>query len=176
MELRHLRNFVALAEELNFTRAAVRLHMAQPALSVQIRRLEKEVGAELLLRAGRNTKLTEAGVVFLQHARQMLAQVPVSIASAQQAAKGEIGQLRIGCSAAAEFRVFPAIVPAFKKQWPNIHLSFRQMGSIAQVDALRRGDLDLAFTWLPIAGSEFDIEELNTEPFIAMIHAGHPLS
>src|SRR6267154_1969654 len=96
MELRHLRYFVAVAEELNFRRAAARLHIAQPPLSVQIRQLEAEVGAELFSREGHKVVLTEAGRVFLEHARQSLVQVNRSITSARQAAKGEIGQLSIG--------------------------------------------------------------------------------
>lgn len=176
MELRHLRSFVVLAEELNFTRAAVRLHMAQPALSVQMRRLEREIGSPLLYREGRGTKLTDAGRVFLQHARQTLADARLCVTSAQLAAHGEMGQLVIGYSTAAEFRAFPAIVPAFKAKWPNVHLSFRQLGVVQQIDGLRRDELDLAFTWLPISTEEFDVAPLIEEPFSVAVYERHPLA
>lgn len=176
MDLRHLRNFVVLAEELNFTRASARLHMAQPALSVQIRRLEKEVGTELLCREGRGTKLTDAGRVFLDHARQTLATARLGIVSAQQAAQGETGHLSIGYSTAAEFRIFPSIVPAFKKRWPNIHLSFHQLGALQQIDGLRREGLDIGFTWLPIPTDEFDVVALANEAFAVVVPSNHRLA
>jgi DNA-binding transcriptional LysR family regulator len=176
MELRHLRYFLAVAEELSFRRAAARLHIAQPPLSVQIRQLEMEVGAELFSRAGHKIKLTDAGRAFFEHARQTLAQVNRSVTAAQQAAKGELGHLSIGCGTAAEFRVFPTIVPAFKRKWPNVHLSFHQLGTMPQIDAVRREELDLGFVWLPISTDEFDVEELSQEPFAALLFANHPLA
>lgn len=176
MDLRHFRHFVILAEELNFTRAAARLHMAQPALSVQMRRLEKEVGTELLCREGRGTKLTDAGRVFLEHARLTLAAAKQSVIAAQQAAQGEIGRLSIGYSTAAEFRIFPTLVPAFKKTWPNVHLSFHQLGALQQIDGLRRDELDVGLTWLPIPTEEFYVVPLTNETFAAVVHANHPFA
>src|ERR1700722_11618252 len=96
MELRHLRYFVAVAEELNFTRAAERLHIAQPPLSVQIRKLEAEVGTPLLERDSRNIKITEAGRVFLEEARHAITHAARGVTLARQAADGEIGHLSIG--------------------------------------------------------------------------------
>src|ERR1700722_13694447 len=176
MEIRHLRYFVAVAEELSFRRAAARLHMAQPPLSVQIKQLELEVGAELISREGHKVSLTEAGRVFLEHARQTLIQVIRSVPFARQAAKGEIGNLSIGYGTAAEFRVFPSIIPAFRKQWPNVHLAFNQMGTVRQIDALRRDEIDVAFVWAPISSEEFDVSELCQETFAALLSTQHPLS
>jgi DNA-binding transcriptional LysR family regulator len=176
MELRHLRSFIVLAEELNFTRAAARLHMAQPALSVQIRRLEGEVGTELLSREGRSTKLTDAGDAFLEHARKSVAHANQSVSAARLAAKGEIGHLSIGYGTAAEFTIFPTIIPAFQSKYPNVHLSFHQLGVLPQIDGLRRGEIDLAFTWLPISTTEFDIQELTKESFGILVHAHHALA
>jgi DNA-binding transcriptional LysR family regulator len=176
MELRHLRYFVAVAEELNFTRAAERLHIAQPPLSVQIRNLESEIGAELLSREARNIKLTEAGRVFLEQARQTLANANRGVTLARQAAKGEIGHLSIGHNRPAEFRVFPKIVPAFKKKRPHVHLTFHSLKMSQQFEALRRDELDLGFVWLPVPTDEFDVQELTKEPLVAMLPADHRLA
>src|ERR1043165_1472907 len=111
MELRQLRYFVAVAEEQSFTRAAARLNITQPPLSVQIQQLEEEVGAALLNREGRGATLTEAGRVFLEHARQALAHAQRAGAMARQAANGEIGHLSIGHNGPAELLILPKIVP-----------------------------------------------------------------
>ncbi|MDB5582294.1 MAG: transcriptional regulator, LysR family [Bradyrhizobium sp.] len=176
MELRHLRYFVAVAEELSFTRAAMRLNIAQPPLSVQIRKLEAEIGTELFLREGRVVRLSEAGKVFLQHARQMLAQARLSITMARRAASGAAGHLAIGYGPAAEFRVFPEIIPPFKLLWPDVHLTFHDLNIPEQIDALRRDELDLSFIWLPVPGDEFDVAALTVEPFVAVLPAGHRLA
>lgn len=176
MELRHLRYFVAVAEELSFRRAAERLHIAQPPLSVQIRQIETEVGAELFSREKRKIRLTEAGRVFLEHARQTLAYVNRSVVLTRQAANGEVGHLSIGCGTAAEFRVFPTLVPLFKKQWPNVHLTFHNLRTPRQIEQLRRDELDLAFAWLPVPSQEFESHALAKEPFVVMLAANHPLA
>jgi DNA-binding transcriptional LysR family regulator len=176
MELRHLRYFVAVAEEENFTRAAARLHIAPPPLSVQIRNLEAEIGATLLVREGRGLKLTDAGRVFLDEARQTLAQASHSAVMARRAASGEIGHLSIGYNTTAEFRVFPKIVPAFKKKWPHIHLSLRSLGVSQQLEALHRDELDVGFVWVPMVTEEFDLQELFKEPLIAALPADHRLA
>ena len=176
VELRHLRYFVVLAEELNFTRAAARLYIAQPSLSVQIHQLEAEVGVELLSREGRNVRLTEAGAVFLAKARQTLAQVKASVTAARRAAKGEIGHLRIGYHPPAEFRIFSKIVPVFKAKWPDVHLTFHNMRVPQQLAALRRDELDLAFAYMPVSSEEFDVQELTQEPLVAVLPANHRLA
>ena len=176
MELRHLRYFIAVAEELNFTRAAARLHIAQPPLSVQIKKLEAEIGAHLFLRKGRNIALTEAGRVFLDEARGTLAQADKGVALARRAAKGEVGHLTIGYNTVAEFKVFPKIIPAFRKQWPDVHLSFREFEIGQQLDALRRNEVDVGFVWLPFPDDEFDVQELIKASLIAVLPTSHPLS
>ena len=176
MELRHLRYFVAAAEELNFTRAAARLHIAQPALSVQIRKLETEIGVLLLSREGRNVKLTEAGQVFLDQAREILSQTHHGIILAQRAANGEIGHLTVGYNTPAELRIFRQIVPAFRRTWADIHLTFHNMRSPEQFERLRRDELDVGFVWLPAPKEEFDVTELTREPLIALLPTTHPLA
>ncbi len=176
MELRHLRYFVTVAEELNVTRAAARLHIAQPSLSLRIHKLELEIGAELFDRVGRNIKLSQAGRLFLEQARKVLADADRGIALARQAANGETGQLSIGYNAPAGFKVFPKIVPAFRRRWPNIHLTFHSVVSLQQLDLLRRDELDLGFVWLPIPTDEFEIRELLKEPLVAVLPADHRLA
>jgi DNA-binding transcriptional LysR family regulator len=176
VELRHLRYFVAVAEDLNLRRAAARLHIAPPPLSVQIRKLEEEVGTPLLSRAGRKLKLTEAGRVFLEQARKSIAEAKRGVTLARQAANGEIGQLAIGYNTPAAFRVFPRLVPAFRKNWPEVQLSFRSLKVAQQLDGLRRRELDLSFIWLPIPAEEFDVHELVRESLIAAIPSGHRLA
>src|SRR5262245_11222475 len=169
MDLRHVRYFVVVAEELNVTRAATRLHIAQPSLSVRIQKFEEEIGAQLFDRVGRNIKLTQAGRLFLEQARKVLADADRGIALARQAANGETGQLSIGYNAPAGFKVFPRIVPAFRRRWPNIHLSFHSLVSLQQLDQMRRNELDLGFVWLPIPTDEFEVRELLKEPLVAVL-------
>jgi DNA-binding transcriptional LysR family regulator len=176
LELRHLRYFVALAEELNFARAAARLNIAPPALSVQIRKLEEEIGTDLLAREGRGSKLTSAGRIFLLQARKSLADVHLGVALARQAASGEIGHLSIGYNTPTEFKIFPKIVPAFKKAAPHAHFSFFDLKTTQVVEGLRRDELDLGFVWLPIPTEEFDVQELSQEPLVAVIPVGHRLA
>jgi DNA-binding transcriptional LysR family regulator len=176
MDLRYIRYFVTVAEELNFTRAAKRLSMAQPPLSVQIRKLEREVGAELLTRDNRNVELTDAGRVFLSQARQMLALAQQSVAMTKRAAAGEIGYLSIAYTNPAGFLLFPKIIPAFKSKWPDVHLTFQDLRIPQQIERLRREELDLGFVWLPIPTDEFDIQELAREPYIVVLPEDHRLA
>jgi DNA-binding transcriptional LysR family regulator len=176
MELRHLRYFVAVAEELSFTRAAARLHIAIPPLSIQVRNLESEIGTKLVLREGRGLRLTDAGRAFLEQARKTLAAASQCAPLAHQAAKGEFGQLSIGYNAPAEFRVFPKIVPAFRKKWPAVHLVFHRLETSQIVERLRRQELDLGFVCLPIPADEFDMREVEEHPLIALVPKAHRLA
>jgi DNA-binding transcriptional LysR family regulator len=177
VELRHLRYFVAVAEDLSIRRAAERLHIEPPPLSKQIRALEQHIGAELLAREGRGRriKLTEAGRVFLEHARKTLADANRGAALARQAAHGEIGNLAIGYNAPAEFRVFPKVVAPFQKKFPAVHLHFQSLNVAQQLEKLRRDELDVGFTWLPVPSSEFDVHTLFAEPLVAVLPADHRL-
>lgn len=176
MELRHLRYFIAVAEEMSFRRAAERLHIAPPPLSVQIRKLEAEIGAELFERVGRGIKLTQAGRVFLEQSRKTLTDARRSIALARQAAHGEIGNLAIGYNAPTGFRVFPRILPLFRKRWPNVHLTFHAHTIGRQLEGVLREDLDIGFVWLPIPREEFDVAELVEEPLVAVLPSNHRLA
>jgi LysR family hca operon transcriptional activator len=176
MELRHLRYFITLAEEMSFTRASVRLHIAQPALSIQIKNLETEIGVMLVSREGRKIQLTAAGKVFAEQARQTLANANRGVTLTRQAANGEVGELSIGHNGLAELLVFPQIIPAFKRKWPHVHLTFQNLRTPQQVEKLRRTEIDLAFAWLPISTEEFDVKELMHVPFVAVLPEGHRLA
>jgi len=177
MELRHLRYFVAIAEELSYRKAAGRLHVAQPALSVQMRQLETEIGVELFAREeGRGIELTDAGSVFLEHARETLALVARGVTKARQTGKGEIAHLSIGFVPAAEYLVLPKIIPALKAKWPNVHLGLKELKTLEQLDAIRGGTVDLGFGWLPVPMKEFDVQKLIEDSFIAILPAKHRLA
>lgn len=177
MELRHLRYFVAVAEELSFRRAAARLHIAPPPLSIQIRQLEEEVGADLLSRTGRGLCLTEAGRVFLEQARQTLVQASRAVSLARQTAQGATGgHLAIGYNAVAESGVLPAIVRAFRERWPKVELTLRALRTPNQFEALSRGELDLGFLCPPPPTDAFDLQDLTKQPFVVGLSSDHPLA
>jgi DNA-binding transcriptional LysR family regulator len=176
MELRQLKYFVAVAEERNFTRAAARLHITQPPLSVQIRHLEEEVGTPLLVREGRGVALTEAGRVFLEQARQSIAYANRAVMLAKKAANGEIGHLSIGHNGPAELLVLPFIVPAFTERWPNVQLDFQIPGTPKIVERVRQSELDLGFVWQPVPTDEFEVQNLLDIPFVAVLPSSHRLA
>lgn len=176
MELRHLRYFVAVAEELNFRRAAARLNIAPPPLSVQISRLEAEIGTRLFDRVPKGVKLTDAGRTFLDHARKTLAEGKRAIEAARLAARGEIGELSIGHNMPAGFLVFPKIVPAFREKWPDVRLTFHSLSIPRQLEGLRREELDVGVVWLPVPDDEFELHPVVEERLVAVIPAGHALA
>jgi DNA-binding transcriptional LysR family regulator len=176
VELRQLRYFVAVAEEMNLRRAAVRLHIAAPPLSVQIRQLEAEVGTDLFAREGRGIRLTEAGRIFLEQARKTLIDAGRAIELARQAAQGQIGHLSIGYNAPTGFRVFPRVVPAFKKRWPDVYLTFHAHSIVQQLERLTREELDVGFVWLPVPTQAFDVRELVQEALNVVLPVDHRLA
>ena len=176
MELRHLRYFVAVAEECNFRRASARLNVAQPALSVQIRQLEEEIGTKLFERAGRGVVLTAAGAVFLSYARQALRETKSGVERARQAGSGDIGHLDIGYSTAAGFLVFPTVIPAFRHEHPGVKLNFRSLHLSNQLEALASGEIDIGFGYLPFATEGLDVVPLTKEDLVAVIPVGHRLA
>ncbi|WP_340537355.1 LysR substrate-binding domain-containing protein [Nocardioides sp. GXZ039] len=145
MELRHLRYFVAVAEQRHFGRAAERLHMAQPPLSQAIRQLETELGVTLLTRTTRRVDLTAAGASYLEHAREILAAVDAAGELAGRIAAGRSGRLMVGCVGSATYSLLPAFAKALRREMPGVEFGFRgEMLSPEQATALQDGDLDLA--------------------------------
>jgi DNA-binding transcriptional LysR family regulator len=176
LELRHLRYFVAVAEELNFSRAAGRLHMAQPPLSAAIRQLEQELGTELLLRTTREVRLTDAGSTFLEGARRTLAELERARTDAQRAAAGEVGHLRVGFSWSARFETLPAIGRSFRTSHPDVSLLTEEMWNARMGEALRSGTIDVAVSLCPEIAGEFSYLAIRSEPVIALLAHSHPLS
>src|SRR4029078_8879799 len=132
MELRHLRYFVAVAEELHFRRAAERLHMSQPRLSQQIRQLEQEVGAQLLSRNQRKVELTAAGAAFLVRAREILEAVEDAARQARRVQRGEVGRLAVGFVGSAMYSFVPELLRAFREHAPDRHLPPHARGTTQQ--------------------------------------------
>jgi DNA-binding transcriptional LysR family regulator len=179
VELRHLRYFVAVAEELHFGRAAERLHIAQPPLSRQIRDLEREVGTPLFERGSRGVDLTHAGVAFLPEARLVLAQAERAQRTAQRAARGETGRLRVGfVEAATHSGILPDVLSFFRMHLPNIGLSLLEMDSSQQAEALREGRIDLGVLSTPPldAARWLQSELVYEERLVAAIPETHRLA
>src|SRR5271156_5527372 len=145
IELRHLRYFVAVAEELHFGRAALRLHLAQPPLSQQIRKLEEIVGHPLFLRTTRAVKLTAAGEVFLDRARRTLRTVQQDLTEARSIGRGEVGSLRVGFIGSGMLTPLPAMLGRYRRKNPKADLQLREGFSAELMQALLDGALDVGF-------------------------------
>jgi DNA-binding transcriptional LysR family regulator len=176
MELRHLRYFVVVAEELHFRRAAERLHMSQPPLSQQIRALEEEVGATLLLRNQRRVELTAAGVVFLERARQILADVEDAARQARRVQRGEVGRLAVGFVGSAMYSFVPDLLRRFGEHAPDVTLRLHEMGTTEQLRQLEDGRLDVGFLRAARSRPELKIEIVAEEPVIVALPDLHPLA
>jgi DNA-binding transcriptional LysR family regulator len=178
VELRQVRYFVAVAEELHFGRAAGRVRVAQPALSKQVMNLERELGARLLDRRGRKVELTEAGRVFLERARVILDQVVEAELAAARAGSGEIGRLTVGFTGMALYGVAPRIVKAFGDRYPGVDLALREMTTHAMAEALLGRRVDVGFLHPPVeeaAGEELAVEGMTSEPLSAALPEDHAL-
>lgn len=171
MELRHIRYFLAVAEERHFTRAAARLGIAQPPLSQQIKDLEREIGAPLFHRIPQGAELTAAGAVFLDRIRIVPGQVADAVAETQRAARGEIGSIRVGFTGSAAFNPrVPAAIRTFRRRFPDVELSLIEANSNGLVDALRTGALDVAFLRPEgIARDGLTLLPIDVEPMIAAL-------
>lgn len=176
MELRHLRYFVAVAEELHFGRAAERLHMAQQPLSRQIRSLESEIGVALFHRTKRTVRLTEAGQAFWQEAQKTLEQAEHAIAIAQRIGRGEAGQLRVGFTGPILNSVLPMVIRQFKSRYPDIQLDLKRLSTEEQVLALHNQDIDVGLLHPPIDVPALALEVIYREPLMAAIPDSHPLA
>ena len=179
MELRHLRYFVAVAEELNFGRAAERLRIAQPPLSRQIRDLEREIGVALFERVPRGVELTPAGRAFLPEARLTLAQAERSQRTAQRAAQGETGRLRVGfVDAATHSGILPDVLGFFRAHLPSVGLSLFELDPLRQAEAFQEGRIDIGILHSPPldAARWLRVESIYAEPVILALPKAHPLA
>ena len=178
MELRHLRYFVAVAEEKSFTRAAQRLHIEQPPLSQQIRALEGELGFRLFERRPRGVETTAAGVVFLEEARALLAGVRRASERAALVAAGFGGSLSVGfTSSAAAHGAAPLAIAAFRREFPNIHLTFEEGNASTLTQAVLHSTLDVALVRAPVTeSSDVRYDRLSDEPMLVAFSSTHPLA
>ena len=175
MELRHIRYFVAVAEELNFTRAAARLGIGQPPLSQQIKDLESELGAALLRRVPHGAELTEAGKAFLEEGRRALAAAESAATAVKRAVRGESGHLKLGFTSSAHFNaVVPTTIRQFTGRYPKVQLSLEEANTNKLLDAVSRGALDVAFTHSGLEqGTGLSCLAVKVEPLVAALPATH---
>lgn len=176
MELRHLRYFITVAEELNFSKAALKLYTAQPSLSQQIKDLEEDVGVKLLNRTKRKVELTEEGAVFLEQARLTLAQADKAVAMARQVSQAKQQMLRIGFVPVAEMKIFPYVLPNLRVQNPDLKIELLSLNNNEQIRLLKKGDLDLTFTRHNFNSDEIESQFVIREPLIFLLPKDHPLA
>jgi DNA-binding transcriptional LysR family regulator len=177
MELRQIRSFLSIAETLHFGRTAELIHLSQPALSLQIRALEEEVGVRLLERNRRKTTLTAAGIAFRDDATAALSQLDQAIRKSRLAASGKLGLLRIGFVSTAGIEIVPNIVRQFRELNPEVGFSLRNILTAEQVRMLETGALDIGFLRVPIVEhSTLDVVTVHREPFVLVVPSSHKLA
>ena len=176
MELRHLRYFITVAEELNFSKAALKLYTAQPSLSQQIKDLEEDVGVKLLHRTKRKVELTEEGAVFLEQARLTLAQADKAVAMARQVSQAKQQMLRIGFVPVAEMKIFPYVLPNLRVQNPDLKIELLSLNNVEQMKLLKKGELDVTFTRHNFHNEEIESQFVLREPLIFILPKDHPLA
>lgn len=177
MELRHLRYFVTLASELNFSKAAEKLLVAQPALSTQIVDLEREIGTPLLFRNTRTVQLTAAGKVFLADARSILAAAESAKDKAIRTSRGEVGELSIGFFAAPTMHFLPDLIRRYRAMYPNVTIRMYELTPDRQLHAFAREEIDIGFTRpLPPGHPDLATQVLFQESFLAVTAETHPLA
>ncbi|AVG41446.1 LysR family transcriptional regulator [Achromobacter insolitus] len=174
MDFRQLRQFVVLATELNYRKAAARLHMTQPPLSVAIKRLEAEIGADLFERDRLGVRLTVAGGAFLREAKRLLEGADAALQAARDAAEGRMGALRVCAVPSAALHLLPRMLPEFTQRFPHIRLRLSSGSTVSILAGLQRGELDAAFLVPPASGVPgIAITALRRERLVLAVPAGH---
>jgi DNA-binding transcriptional LysR family regulator len=178
MELRHLRYFIAVAQHLNYSEAARRLHVAQPAISQTILDLEEELGIKLLLRTKRRVQLTAGGTTFLREAEDILRRASEAQRLAQRAARGEVGSLGIGFFGAATAPILPSLVQSYRQKFPDVELQLYEMNPDQQLAAFEDGRIQLGFTRpLPVGRrAEFEEEVVYIDHLVVALAETHRLA
>jgi DNA-binding transcriptional LysR family regulator len=176
VELRHLRAFVAVAEELHFSRAARRLHVAQQSLSAQIRQLEDGLGVRLFVRTTRTVELSDAGRVLLPHARSILDAVSTACEQTRRASSGEAGRLAISYTPTVAAETLPLLVAELHRRHPGIALQMCEMWQAESVDAVRSGRFDVGFARCPVLDGDLEYRSLREEPLGVILGSRHPLT
>lgn len=177
MDFRHLQQFVTLAETLNFRRAAEKLHMSQPPLSVSIRKLETEVGVELFTRGKGGMALTKSGEAALSDAKRALFHAQQFSEAARAASSGEGGVLRVGFVGSATHSILPQVLSVFRARHPGVQLVLREATSIRIMGGLEDDSLDVGFVRVPVSSqSGSRLLSLQTEHFVLAVPRSHPLA
>ena len=176
MDLRRLRYFVAVAEELSFNRAAMRLHMAQPPLSAQIKNLEEDLGVLLFERTSRGVRITEAGEVLLEEARRIFVQVDQTESLVRRVGGGEVGRLTLGFVPSASNETLPPILGAFGERFPGVELFLREMRPDLIVRRLHDRQIDAGLLYLPLEDPMLEVECVSREPLVLALPEKHPLA
>jgi DNA-binding transcriptional LysR family regulator len=176
VELRHLRYFVAVAEERHFGRAAQRLHIAQPPLSRQIQGLEAELGIALFDRSRRRVELTPAGAALHAHVRRVFEALDHAVQQARRAAAGQTGRIAVGYPSSVAFSGLPELIRAFRQRSPAVDVTLRELSPQDQLDALRDARIDVGFIRGPLHERDIASRLIRREPLFVALPAGHPLS
>ncbi|HMU53451.1 MAG TPA: LysR substrate-binding domain-containing protein [Nitrospira sp.] len=176
MELRHLRYFIAVATAKNFTRAAEAMHVSQPSLSVQIRDLEEELGARLFDRLGRSIALTQAGLVFLEHAERAIRELERGAQVVGEVHGAQRGRLAVGTLATVNSYLIPPVVSRFKQRFPGVHLQVHSQPSMDIVDGLVGDRLDLGLCLLPVSREQLTTVRLFEERLVLIVPKRYPLT
>lgn len=176
MEMRQLKYFAVLAEELNFNRAAARLHISQPPLTRQIQQIEGELGVQLFLRLPKGLALTPAGVTLLDDARRILGLLDAAKDRAGKAGRGEIGRLDVGIFGSAIFNHIPRLLLQFRNLHPNVQISLFEQTKAEQLQALRERRLTIGFNRHVSAEPDIMVETVYLEPLLVALHSAHPLA
>lgn len=176
MELRQLRYFAVVAEELHFGRAAARLQMTQPPLSTQVRHLERELGVDLLRRSTRRISLTPAGEYFYRRTISLLSALDSAVEETREADRGRRGNLRIGFVSSANYTVLPSAVRRFREARPSVELALQPLTTSDQIEAIHQGSVDIGLIRLPTVGTGLRLETLFVESLIVVVPHGHALA
>ncbi|THF55171.1 LysR substrate-binding domain-containing protein [Pseudothauera rhizosphaerae] len=176
MDLRHLRYFIAVAEEQNIGRAAARLHISQPPLTRQIQQLEEELGARLFLRTPRGVELTEAGELFLEEARNIRALVEQATERTQRAGQGRLGRLDVAIFGSAILDRIPKLLLAFRSRYPDVNVVLHTMTKVEQIEALRQRRISVGFNRMVAPGEDIAVDQVSTEDLLLAVPADHPLA
>ncbi len=176
MELRQLRYFLAVAEECSFSRAATRLHVSQPPLSMQVKALEEEIGARLLDRTNRGATLTSAGQVLYDEVRAAVRRLDQAKLKAQQAGQGDVGTLSVGFVSIAGYGVLPPALKRFRERYPKVDVQLHELTTDAQIREMRMGRLDLGIGLCPVEEADLTFETLHRENLLLAAPVGHPLN
>ena len=177
IDLRQMRQFVAVAEELNFRRAAERLNMSQPPLSQAIQRMEADLGAKLFHRSKRRVMLTRTGEVMLDEAHRLLGQADRAVAHIRDVAGGRKGRIEVGFVLTACYELLPRVTRIFRAANPGIHVELHSMSSAGMITALQENEIDIAFLRPPLGGVEhLSMIQVYAEHLVAMLPDDHPLA